>query len=88
VAAVADPCADEFAGDDLATDAAFSDVLSRALNAIRSEFQAATWQAFWSVVVDGRQAADVATELHMQPGAVRVAKCRVLARLRRELGDM
>jgi RNA polymerase sigma-70 factor (ECF subfamily) len=83
-AAVPDVCQ---TSDDLLADAAMSDVLSRALDAIRGEFQPTTWQAFWGVVVDGRSAADVAAELHMQPGAVRVAKCRVLARLRRELGD-
>ena len=32
--------------------------------------------------------ADVAADLAMQPGAVRVAKSRVLLRLRRELGDV
>lgn len=31
--------------------------------------------------------ADVADELRMSSGAVRVAKCRVLRRLRQELGD-
>jgi RNA polymerase sigma-70 factor (ECF subfamily) len=85
VADVPDPSPTE--DDDLLADVAMSDVLSRALDAIRGEFQPTTWQAFWGVVVDGRPAADVAAELHMQKGAVRVAKCRVLARLRRELGD-
>jgi RNA polymerase sigma-70 factor, ECF subfamily len=46
------------------------------------------WQAFWRVVVEGRAAPDVAAELSMQPGAVRVSKSRVLARLRKELGDV
>jgi RNA polymerase sigma-70 factor (ECF subfamily) len=67
--------------------AAFSDVLRRALDAIRGEFHDQTWQAFWGVVVDGKSTADTAAALHMQPGAVRVAKSRVLMRLRRELGD-
>jgi RNA polymerase sigma-70 factor, ECF subfamily len=67
---------------------AFSGVLSRALESIRGEFHEPTWQAFWSVAVEGRAAADVASELGMQPGAVRVAKSRVLSRLRRELGDV
>jgi RNA polymerase sigma-70 factor (ECF subfamily) len=69
-------------------DAAFGDVLQRALELIREEFQEQTWRAFWSVVIEGRDAADVAGELSMQPGAVRVCKSRVLARLRRELGDV
>lgn len=70
-----------------ADEAAFGAVLQRALAGIRGEFQEQTWRAFWRVVVEGQTAAEVAAELHMQPGAVRVCKSRVLARLRRELGD-
>jgi RNA polymerase sigma-70 factor (ECF subfamily) len=66
----------------------FHDVLRRALDSIRGEFQERTWQAFWRTVVEGRAAGDVAAELAMQPGAVRVSKSRVLWRLRRELGDV
>jgi RNA polymerase sigma-70 factor, ECF subfamily len=65
----------------------FSDVLQRALELIRAEFHEQTWQAFWRTVVEGKSAGDVATELGMQPGAVRVCKSRVLCRLRKELGD-
>ena len=60
----------------------------QALNLIREEFRDSTWKAFWSVVIDGRSPADVADELKMTSGAVRVAKCRVLQRLRLELGDL
>ena len=38
-------------------------------------------------VLAGRPATDVAAELGMTTGAVRVAKCRVLQRLREELAD-
>jgi RNA polymerase sigma-70 factor (ECF subfamily) len=61
--------------------------LRTALESIRGEFHERTWQAFWGVAVEGRTAADVAADLNMQPGTVRVAKSRVLLRLRRELGD-
>jgi RNA polymerase sigma-70 factor (ECF subfamily) len=64
-----------------------NEILRRALETIRGEFHERTWQAFWGVAVEGRQAADVAADLNMQPGAVRVSKSRVLLRLRRELGD-
>jgi len=37
--------------------------------------------------VDEQAAIDVAQDLGMSPGAVRVAKCRVLQRLREALGD-
>jgi RNA polymerase sigma-70 factor (ECF subfamily) len=69
-------------------DAAFGGVVRQALDLIRSEFQEQTWKAFWGVAVEGRSTADVAADLKMQPGAVRVAKSRVLLRLRRELGDL
>ena len=39
------------------------------------------------VVIDGREAIDVANDLSMKPGTVRVAKSRVLKRLRQEIGD-
>ena len=74
----------ESSGDDLI----FNEVLLRALESIRGEFQERTWQAFWKVVVEGRTAGDVAGDLAMKPGTVRVAKSRVLLRLRRELGDI
>ncbi len=74
--------------DCIAESVAFSEVLQRALVAIRAEFHEQTWQAFWSVVVEGRATGDVAAALSMKPGAVRVCKSRVLARLRCELGDL
>ena len=69
-------------------DLVFNDVLLRALESIRGEFHERTWQAFWGVVIDGRTASDVAADLGMKPGTVRVSKSRVLLRLRRELGDI
>jgi RNA polymerase sigma-70 factor (ECF subfamily) len=60
----------------------------RGLSLIRHDFEDRTWQAFWRTTVDGQPAKDVALELSMTPGAVRVAKCRVLHRLREELGDL
>ena len=54
---------------------------------VRAEFHENTWQAFWCTAVDGRSAGEVAAELGMSPVGVRVAKSRVLLRLREELGD-
>ena len=68
-------------------DLAFDEVLLRAIQTIRGEFHERTWQAFWGVVVEGRAAAEVASALAMQTGAVRVCKSRVLSRLRGALGD-
>jgi RNA polymerase sigma factor (sigma-70 family) len=49
---------------------------------VRGEVQGATWKAFWETAVAGTSPADAARKLGMTVGAVRVAKCRVLARLR------
>jgi RNA polymerase sigma-70 factor (ECF subfamily) len=69
-------------------DQEFDRVLYRALESIRGEFHQRTWQAFWGVVVENRATADVAADLNMSTGSVRVSKSRVLLRLRRELGDV
>ena len=66
----------------------YNDLFLRALNLIRDNFAERTWQAFWRVVVDGKTPNEVAEELEMRPGTVRVAKSRVLHRLRKELGEL
>lgn len=63
------------------------ELLQRALSSIRPHFKEQTWQAFWLVVIDGRETKDVADVLSMRPGTIRVAKSRVLKRLRQEFGD-
>jgi RNA polymerase sigma-70 factor (ECF subfamily) len=60
----------------------------RALETVRPKFDPQIWQAFWRIVVDGCSANEVAEELGMKPGTVRVAKCRVLQKLRQQLGDV
>jgi RNA polymerase sigma-70 factor (ECF subfamily) len=60
----------------------------RLLDLIRAEFEERTWQAFWRTAVEEQAPKDVAADLGMSPGAVRVAKYRVLHRLREELGDL
>jgi RNA polymerase sigma factor (sigma-70 family) len=49
---------------------------------VKNEFAESTWQAFWRTGVDNRPVAEVARELSLSPGAVYVARSRVLARLR------
>ncbi len=58
---------------------------SLAMDRIKSEFQANTWQAFWLTAVEGLAAADVAEQVGISPGAIYVAKSRVLARLKEEV---
>jgi RNA polymerase sigma-70 factor (ECF subfamily) len=79
------PIAEEEPRDD---SAATNGLFRRALELIRDQFEERTWQAFWRTAVEGRAAADVAADLRMTAGAVRVAKSRVLQRLREELGDL
>ncbi|MCI0704676.1 MAG: sigma-70 family RNA polymerase sigma factor [Planctomycetia bacterium] len=73
--------------EDGSADVAVSALMRRALELIRCEFETRTWHAFWLTVVESRAPKDVAAELGMSDGAVRVAKSRVLHRLRVELGD-
>jgi RNA polymerase sigma-70 factor (ECF subfamily) len=63
------------------------ELFHRALELLQDEFEVRTWQAFWRTAVEGQLAKDVAADLGMSCGAVRVAKSRVLHRLREELGD-
>ena len=60
----------------------------RVLDSVRQEFEERTWQAFWRTTVEGRPPGEVGPELAMSQGAVRVAKSRVLRRLRDELGNV
>jgi RNA polymerase sigma-70 factor (ECF subfamily) len=61
---------------------------AKAMDRVKHEFQPNTWQAFWGTAVDGRPAQEVGAELDMSPGAVYVAKSRVLARLRDEVQQL
>jgi RNA polymerase sigma-70 factor (ECF subfamily) len=74
--------------DDPQEESAEQALFFRGLEAIRGQFEPRTWDAFWRVVVDQQSVAEVAHALAMRPGTVRVAKCRVLQRLRQQLGDV
>ncbi len=63
-------------------------LFQRAAEQVRSEVQPATWQAFWETGVVGTSPADAAKKLGMTVGAIRVAKCRVLARLQAAVHEM
>jgi len=52
---------------------------------VRDEFREPTWQAFWLTAVEGHSAKDAGQTLGLSPGAVYVAKSRVLARLRQQI---
>ena len=60
-------------------------LVGHALRIMRAEFSASAWKACWETIVAGRPTATVAAELGISPAAVRVARSRVLHRLRQEL---
>lgn len=80
-----DPACEDGEEDDSPSELA--GVVRRALQFLRDEFESATWQAFWETAVDGRPAGEVGEKLGLTANAVRVAKCKVLRRLREELGE-
>jgi len=60
----------------------------RAAHRVQGEVRHSTWRAFWETSIVGTSAAETARMLGMTPGAVRVASCRVMARLRAAVAEM
>ena len=60
-------------------------VFAWAAEQVRGEFQESTWRAFWLTAVDGQSAKEAGGQLGMSPGAVYVARSRVLARLKEQV---
>jgi RNA polymerase sigma-70 factor, ECF subfamily len=63
-------------------------LVKRLLDAVRVEFEPATWNAFWATAIDGRQASDVAEATGLSVASVYQAKSRVLRRLRQRLSEL
>jgi len=61
---------------------------AQAMEHVKSEFQAATWEAFVQTALEGRTPAQVAARVGLSVGAIYVAKSRVIARLRQEIERM
>ena len=57
----------------------------QAAKALKPGFADSSWQSFWLTAVVGHSIDFVAAELGMSNGAVRVARCRVLARFKQVL---
>jgi RNA polymerase sigma factor (sigma-70 family) len=49
---------------------------------VRAQVRKETWQAFWQTAVEGRRGKEVAASLGLSLGAVRLAKSRIVARLK------
>ena len=52
------------------------------LQRVRSQFSERDWKMFWRVVVDGQSAVEVGEEFGVTANTVRIAKMRLLRRLR------
>jgi len=63
-------------------------IVGRALRLMRTEFQPATWQAFWQLMVDEHPPEKVADNLGISVNSVYLAKSRVLRRLRERLAGL
>ncbi|CAN5487170.1 sigma-70 family RNA polymerase sigma factor [soil metagenome] len=77
---VAEPVLDE-TPDDVAG------LYLRAAESVRQDFNAQTWDLFWRTTVDAQPAVDVAKEYNVAPATVRMAKARILRRIREEIGE-
>jgi len=63
-------------------------LVERAKQLIAAEFEPTTWAACWMYIAEDLPAESVARKLGISANAVRVAKCRVLKRLRQELAGL
>src|SRR5262249_40169979 len=61
---------------------------AQAMERVKGEFQAATWDAFVQTAIEGRTPAQVSVRVGLSVGAIYVAKSRVIARLRQEIERM
>lgn len=64
------------------------EVFRWAAQRVRQDFREDTWRAFWLTGVEGQPIKQVAEVLGKTQGAVRIARCRVLARLREEVSGV
>lgn len=63
-------------------------LVNKLLTMLEPEFTPVTWKAFQLLVIDGKPAVLVATELEITKNAVYIAKSRVLTRLRLEAAGL
>jgi RNA polymerase sigma factor (sigma-70 family) len=59
-------------------------VLGRLTELLKTEFEPTTWQAFRLVALEGQSHAEAAAGLGLSVNAIRIAKSRVLKRMRQE----
>ena len=60
----------------------------RALELVRGQVEERTWRAFWLTAIEGHASAEVAASLGVSATTVRMAKSRVLHRLKEQFGEL
>lgn len=55
---------------------------------LQSRVAERTWNAFWKTCLEGRGIAEVAAELEMSRGAVRIARCRMQSQLAEIIAEL
>jgi len=83
---VADPAAADSPEDDPPSEV--EALRRRALELVRGQVAEQTWRAFWLTAIEGHASAEVAASLGVSPTAVRMAKSRVLHRLKEQFGEL
>ena len=84
--AVADPAPTDFLEEDPPSE--LEAHRRRALELVRGQVEERTWRAFWLTAIEGHAPAEVAASLGVSPTAVRMAKSRVLHRLKEQFGEL
>jgi RNA polymerase sigma-70 factor (ECF subfamily) len=84
--AMAGPEAPDFSEEDPPSE--LEALRRRALELVRGQVAERTWRAFWLTAIEGHAPAEVAAGLGVSPTAVRMAKSRVLHRLKEQFGDL
>ncbi|WP_436716173.1 sigma-70 family RNA polymerase sigma factor [Roseiconus lacunae] len=78
---------EEIDESDLSERIEFNQLIHRALQQVRTEFEPRSWQAFWRTTIDGLTVSNVADQLEMSSATVRQHRSRILRRLREQLGE-
>ena len=86
LAEVADPAATASTEDDPPSE--LEALRRRALELVRDQVAERTWRAFWLTAIEDHAPAEVAANLGVSPTAVRMAKSRVLHRLKEQFGEL
>ena len=84
--AVADPEAPDSPEEDPPSE--LEALRRRALELVRGQVAERTWRAFWLTAIEGHAPAEVAASLGVTPTTVRMAKSRVLHRLKEQFEDL